>query len=1108
MDYSKKKLLLFTAVVLCLGLPRETYAKTKRSQTENELQQAKKITVKGVVNDQTGFPLTGATVVENGTTNGTITDIDGNFSLSVAENAVLNVSFIGYKSLNIPVDGRTTIDVVVEEDVAQLEEVVVVGFGSQKKVNLTGSVAVADAETFEARPVTSAAQALQGVMPGLNISTTSGDMGSSPSLNIRGVATIGAGSSGSPLVLIDGMEGDINSVNPQDIDNISVLKDVASSSIYGSRAPFGVILITTKKGSKGGINVNYNNSFRFSHMMNLPKMCSSVETAHAINDAMSNAGKAHSFTTEQITKMQQYIDGEALYGTIPDENNPSIWSTATIGELFANTDWYDELYKNNVFGQEHNLSISGGNEKHQVYASANYLKQEGYMNYGGDGLDRFASTLKASGSLLEGLTYNYSFRYQRQNFFQPSVYNTSSSSKVAQSNFFNALGRNSWQMVPAKDPNGYPFGSKMNMGPALESGTSKTQKDNLVQQFSLHWNILKNWNITGEINYSTTTKLEHTDQQQVINYDVNGVGYYQSTKEVPSSYVFEKTTNSTFLNPNVYTDYSLNIDDKHDMKFMLGFQSESMQNKSSSLRSDGILVHGMDVVDVTSGFNPFSGDAVTPIVRGSYWDWATMGIFSRINYNYMGKYLVEANLRYDGTSRFRAKNRWATFPSFSLGWNIAREAFWEDLVNKVNTLKLRVSYGELGNQNTTSYYPTYSTMKLSTSSVNYIVNGALTNGAYHPALISSDLTWETVKNTNIGLDFALFNNRLTGSYDYFIRNTENMVGPSEQKPVILGASVPDANNTNLSTKGWELSLRWNDVTEGGFGYSIGLQLSDSKTEITKYPNESMFLKFSSSGEKWNRLGGELLNTYYTGQMVGEIWGYETHGIARTPNAMDEHLKKVDQTLVGSKWAEGDVMFKDIDGDGKITQGSYCVGNSGDLKVLGNSTPRYNIGLDLSADYKNFDVRLFFQGVLKRDFYTSQSAFWGLSGTGLYQLYATLPEYLDYYRPANTESPLGANVDSYYPRANATDIKNMAAQDNFIQNAAYLRLKNAQIGYTFNEHIFSSTHKTKIRVFVSGENLLTFTKLSSIYDPETAYGGWGGISYPLQTTISTGLNLTF
>ncbi|HEX3007163.1 MAG TPA: SusC/RagA family TonB-linked outer membrane protein, partial [Bacteroidales bacterium] len=478
---------------------------------------------------------------------------------------------------------------------------------------------------------------------------------------------------------------------------------------------------------------------------------------------------------------------------------------------------------------------------------------------------------------------------------------------------------------------------------------------------------------------------------------------------------------------------------------------------------------------------------------GQYQKWSTAGFFGRLNYDYKGRYLLEANLRYDGTSRFRENKRWNLFPSFSAGWNIAREDFWAPLEEMVSTLKLRASYGELGNQNTDNWYPTYVTMPVKDTNGTWLIKGVKPTTSSAPSLISSSMTWERVNSWNIGLDMAFLRNRLTSSFDYYTRYTLDMIGPAPQLPDILGTDVPKTNNTDLKTYGFEFSLGWKDRLKNDLGYSVNLLLSDSQTEITRYPNKT---------------GDLSTSTYREGQKMGEIWGYETVGIAKDQPEMDAHLAKLPnggQDALGSQWSAGDIMYKDLNEDGKIDNGSNTEGNPGDLKIIGNSTARYLFSIDLNVDWKGFDARAFFQGVLKRDYFQDSYYFWGASSSGVW--WSTgFKQHEDYYRN-DASHPLGQNIDSYYPRPLFSD-KNQKVQSRYLQDASYIRLKNLQFGYTLPQELTSKIRIDRLRVFVAGENLWTGTKMTKIFDPETISGGYGGNVYPLTKVFSVGLNVNF
>ena len=1068
---------------LALGLPANTLM--ANAYETYGIQQSEKIT--GSVVDANGEPIIGANVVVKGTTNGTITDLDGAFTLDVSGNGgiVLVISYIGYNTVEYPVKAGEAIKVRLQEDTQRLDEVVVVGFGTQKKVNLTGSVGVADAEVLESRPVMTAAQALQGMVPGLQISQNMGGMENPASINIRGTATIGKGSSGSPLILIDGMEGDINAINPQDIESISVLKDAAASSIYGSRAPFGVILVTTKKGKTGKPTVNYNNSFRWSDPVLLPQMPDSYTFATYFNDGCINGGYAPQFGEDQLQRIKDFQSGK-LTTTVPvNPSNPSMWGD---GYLYGNdnVDWYDTMYRSWVFSQEHNFSLNGGSEAINYYVSLNYLDQNGMMEFNQDTYDRYTATAKLNVKITDWASLNYSNRFIREDLKRPSF---------LRDDFYHDLGRQGWPSLPLYDPNGYLYAAP---SPALnirDGGNGKYQTDYLYQQAQLVLEPIKGWKTYVDFNYRIKTLDTHWEIQKTYNHDVSGEPYPYNN----NSHVHEEHLKENYTNFNAYTEYSKSLESGHNFKAMVGFQYELMKKKVFSAQREGIIVPSLPEIDLTTGLDVYGAD-VTPEVSGASDHWATAGFFGRINYDYLERYLLEVNLRYDGTSRFRADNRWKWFPSFSVGWNVAKENFWTDWEEYVGMLKLRGSYGELGNQNTENWYPTYQVMTVTASNGDWLMNGLKPNTAAAPALVSSAMTWERIRTWNVGLDVSALNSRLSASVDVYQRKTLDMIGPAPELPVVLGTDVPQTNNTDLRTYGWELSIGWNDRLNCGLGYSATFLLSDSQTEITRYPNETGTLNTDVNASAEDMI-------YRKGMKLGEIWGYETLGIAKTQEEMDAHLASLPnggQDAIGSRWTAGDIMYKDLNGDGKIDSGASTENDHGDLTVIGNNTPRYQFGLDLNMDYKGFDLRLFFQGVMKRDYFQNSFYFWG-AGSTVWESTCMIP-HLDYFR-ADPDHVLGQNLDAYFANPDFSSDKNRQTQSRYLQNAAYIRLKNVQLGYTLPEHITKKFLVSKLRVYVSGENLWTGTSIFGTFDPETIDGGWDGSVYPLSKTISVGLSLT-
>ena len=1041
---------------------------------------AQDINIRGVVLDKaTDDPIIGASIFVEGNTHiGTITDIDGKFSLKAPRNSVISASYIGYITQKIKVtkDGES-ITIKLAEDSKLLDEVVVVGFGTQKKENLTGAVGIATAKEIQDRPVMLASQALQGLVPGLNISQNSGSLEARAAINIRGRGTIGDGSSGEPLILIDGVEGDINALNPQDIDNISVLKDAASSSIYGAKAPFGVILVTTKKGSEGKTKVNYNNSFRWNAPIRMPKMMDSYAFALYFNAANTNGNATPHFSEEQLQRILDYQQGKITTETIASPNNPNVWEEGFDGGGNANYDYYKEFYRSSAFSQEHNLSFSGGTNKISYYTSFNVLDQGGMMKLDQDKYNRYGGTVKLSFELADWAKFNYNNRFVREKHRRPAHLTN---------NFYGSVGRQGWPMLPKYDPNGYVLNQWILR--LEDGGSDRLESDNIYQQVQFVLEPIKNWVTHAEAFYSINDAQKHWDTKKTYVHDVAGNAFPYDK----SSSVHEDEFKSNQFSLNIYSDYSFSIAEKHNFKAMVGTQYQSTKHTRFGLDRVGLLAPNLPEIDLTSGQDD-DGNPVTPSVTGNRGRYVTQGYFGRINYDYKGRYLAEVNLRYDGSSRFRSGDRWVLSPSFSLGWNIAHENFWESLRDVVGTLKLRGSYGQLANQNTSSWYPTYSSMGIGISSGSWLIGGMKPNTAWAPGtLVNMNLSWEKVRTTNIGLDFGMLSNRLTGSFDYFIRETRDMLGPAPERPAILGVGVPKANNTDLKDYGFELQIGWQDMLSNGFSYGAKFLLSDYQTKITKYPN----------------ITGNL-GSYYKGRKMGEIWGYETVGIAKSQEEMDNHLASLPnggQNAIGSNWGVGDIMYKDINGDGKIDNGNNTLSDHGDLKKIGNSTPRFQFGFDLNAAWKGFDFRAFFQGVMKRDIWQGSYYFWGAGDGGIWHSTA-LKEHQDYFRN-DPDSPMGMNINSYYPRPLFGNGKNQQTQTKYLLDGSYIRLKNVQLGYTIPSHLTQKIGVSNLRVYFSGENLWTGTSLTKIFDPETVTGGSGGSVYPLSKVFSVGFSVNF
>ena len=1054
--------------------------------------------VKGIVYEPSGEPAIGATVIEKGNpTNGASTGIDGDFSVKVSSpDAVLTISYIGMRTQEVKVGGRSEIEVTLESSDLQLDELVVVGYGVQKKINATGSVRTIDNQVLESRPVTNAVQGLQGAIAGLNITNNNGgELGAEMNINIRGVGSIGEGSESSPLILIDGMEGSLDLINPADIESISVLKDAAAASIYGSRAPFGVILITTKSGEKG-TRVNYSANMRVAQPVKVPNSVDGLTYAYMVNEAFINSGSTAQISDSQIALIKKYMAGEINYATEQKDDGSNEWKTGD--SCFGNTDWYDVYLKDATVSQEHNFTVNGGSDKVNYYLSANYMEQSGLFNYADEEYTRLALTAKVGVKFNEYVRANWTTRYISVENDKPSALN---------STFYHNLGRRS-PLVPIYLPNGTYSGSSLIQ--AMSDGgrvNSKTQQ--LYNQGSIEIEPIKGWKIHADIN-SRIENNPYTRQFKpiyevlpdgslnalqviegvVVRHEIKDDGSFRTQPDAGESYFEKAQTNINYFTTNVYTDYTLDIAEDHHFKFLIGEQSEYYRKEITRVASYDILL------DDTPFISSSVGDEYT-MVSESKGEWSSLGFFGRLNYNYADRYMLEANIRTDGASRFPEDQRWGTFPSFSVGWNIAQEPFWDKWRHVCEYLKIRASYGVLGNQNTTSFYPYYQSMTQTSGSLVIGGSQATVLPMYDP--YSTSLTWERIENYGLGLDWGFLRNRLTGSFDWYQRTTKDMVGPATSLAAVYGADAPDTNNAELRTRGWEFEIAWRDQLTKDFSYGISASISDYKSVVTKYDSPD------------NDLTG-----WYEGKVYGDIWGYKVVGIAQSDDEMAAYLAEHSQSnissiyqsyTIGSNWGAGDLMYADLNGDGSVDAGSGTLDDHGDLVVIGNSTPRYSYSFTLEAQWKWIDFRAYFQGVGKRDvFFTGSATFFGF-GTGAYQR-SLFTDHLDYFRLADSE--LGANFDAYYGRLR-TDGNNKLECDRFLQDASYLRCKNIQVGFNLPDKSKLKKWVKKARLYVSVENLFTITNLK-IFDPEAIdddgdYAGQAS-TYPQYRTYSVGLDITF
>lgn len=1034
-------------------------------------------TVSGVVVDEeTGETLPGVNIVVQGTVIGVATNIDGEFSLNVPSlDATLVFSFIGYTNTEVPLQGRSEIVVQMAPRIYSGDDIVVVGFGAQRRANLTGSVSTVSARQVEGRALANTDQLLQGVIPGLNIQTAGmgGELNQRMSMNIRGVGTIGTGSVAQPLILIDGMEGDMRALNPNDIESITVLKDAASSAVYGSRAAFGVVMINTKQGVTGRPRVNYNNNLRWSSPIGVPEMMDSYTFALYWNEASLNVGRQAPFTDEMFTRIQDFQAGRLTETNMvtPDGLN---WGSYTTSH--ANTDWFKEWYKPYAFAQDHNLSVSGGTGDITYFLSGQLLDQSGLIRYGGDHLDRYNVTARITGRVNDAITLSLTNRYTRQNYGRPQQMNSLA--------YHNTARR--WPTIPLRNPDGGLHASS-ELVQMEQGGRWNELQETFVMQGRATISPTVNWDINAEMNVRVINRNQDGHVLPAATLAPDGSPHFLAVNWTGGGFsaVSEHHRREDFTNFNLYSNYRFNLNDSHRLVAMGGFNTELNKYRQFGAARDNLITPGLTVINTATDNSRATG--------GNHEHWATAGFFGRLNYDYRDKYLLEVNLRYDGSSRFLADQRWNLFPSVSVGWDIAREDFWA--FESVNQFKLRASYGELGNQNTSNWYPFYPSVPLSVNNGTWLINNRRPTVAGSPPLVSDLLTWERINSTNVGLDLAMFNDKLMVSVDVYERRTEGMVGPAPSLPATLGTGVPRINNADMHSRGFEVEAHWRDRI-GDFLYTIRAVLSDDIQTVTNYPNPDM-----------------SINTWYNGRRVGEIWGYVTEGLARTQEEMDAHLANVNQNRLGSNWQAGDIMYRDLNGDGVIDGGSGVLGDTGDRKIIGNSTPRYRFGFDFSGSYSAFDFRMFWQGVGSRDWMPNGPYFWGNIGQNYWQA-AGFTSHMDFFRDETSvlvqAGVADVNLDSYFPRPGFDRGQNNQTQTRWLQDASYLRLKNLQIGYSLPQSLMSSAGLSSMRIFVSGENLLTFTKLMEAFDPEDlGLSGWNdGKTYPLSRVYSAGVQVRF
>ncbi len=983
-------------------------------------------TVNGKVTDSSGFPLPGVTVMVKGTAHGAITDADGIYSLSdIPNNAILVFSFIGMKTKEIPVSGRSSVNLSMTVDAIGIEEVVAVGYGTMKKTNLTGSVASIDfSESMDSRPLTNVATGLAGMTPGLVVTQNSSAPGNeSVSLRIRGIGTL---NDASPLVLIDGISGDIDDVNPNNIAQISVLKDASSCAIYGSRAANGVILITTKRGKVENVSITYNGYLGVEKAANMIDFISDYPThMELLNEAYTNSGQPEVFVQELIDEWREKSKTDPL--------------------KYPNTDWFREILEPSVIN-EHNLSIRGGNEKANFLMSLGYLDNKGVVENAE--FKKYSFRMNADSKISNWLSLGgnvFGFWSDRGALDVSELFKT-----MLQTNPGilpkSADGRYGGSMMEGENKNAY------NPRAYMESATGNNERQRLGVKFFAKINFLKYFEFETSFagNYNNSRSWSYSGPVEIWDFQTDAVLYETASRNSVSN--SNSRYYSTTINELLRFNYTIN--NAHNIGALAGFDQEYS-------RTDGFSATKYDLISD----NIYVLDAATadPVVGGTATDRALRSYFGRINYDYKGKYLFEANGRYDGSSRFSSDRRWGFFPSFSAGWRISEESFFQPLGTWVDNLKLRTSWGKLGNNNIGDYE--YQSLY---SAQNYSFGGSVATGIAPTELSNRKITWESTTTANVGIDLTMFRNSLSLSVDVFNKLTDNILVKLPIPSVMGNVSAPSQNAAEVRNRGWEAQLSYYGKIGNDFQYSIGGNISFVKNEVMKY-----------MGDVKTVSGQQVLTE---GHSIFPFYIREVDHIVQDQTEIDE-LTANGYSFSPAVPEPGDFLYKDQNDDKKI--------NDDDRTIKGSSIPKATYGLNINCSYKGIDLFIVGQGVSGIDSY------WGGD------TYNTFNLHWDYIQKSNIVNRwTETNKSTQYPRLTTGLANNTVGSDYWLYDASFFRIKSIQLGYTVPSMITKKFLVQRLRLYASLENYFTFTSYPG-FDPENA-----GVTYPNMKQFIAGINITF
>ena len=1073
------------------------------------------MTISGTVKDENGAPLVGANVMERSTTRGIVTDIDGKFTLKVAPGSTIIFSYLGYST--VEQKAASNMDIVLKEDNALLDELVVVGYGQQKRANLTGAVSTVNVDKdLVAKPQMDVAKSLQGIVPGLSVINTQGGIDAQPTLTIRGVGTLSNNETSSPYIIVDGIPTeDLTLINPNDIESVSVLKDAASTSIYGSRAAFGVILITTKGGAKDKVSVNYTNNFSWGTPSILPDYADVPSQLEAMMEVNRNAGTSNPelfgmYFNQPISAPGTDLNGKTMidlaklwqqqHGYKKDDQYRNLrpyQSLSDVGDyyldpatgkalFYADWDVVGINYRDWTPSQSHNINVNGTSGRTSYYLSFGYDKKEGVLAANPDELHRYNVTANIQSGVTDWLTVGARFQYTDRTYTKPNPTETPYQYMWRWGSFFYPYG-----MIDGVDLRS-PY-ALLKAAADDETHTKFTRMTGYLKA-----NIIDGLTLNADYTYTNRNVFVDEVRSPVFGYNtwgtVDAPSMYSS-----SSYVYQDSRYNNRWALNVYANYEFNFG-KHNFNVMAGGNAEGGTYRMHYSQRRDLTNVNLPELNLASG---------EQLVGSEHSHWGTAGYFARINYNWNEIWLLELNGRIDGSSSFPANDRWAFFPSGSVGYRFSQEKYFEPLRDIISNGKLRASFGEIGNEavGDNMYIQT-----IGNPSNSYWLDAKGSRLTMYdlPKMVSETLTWERIQTADIGLDLGFFNNSLNVTFDWYQRKTLDMLAPGTVLPDVLGADAPYGNNGSLRTRGWELSASWNKQF-GDFNVYVSGNVSDFKTVVTE----------------WNNPTG-ILSDYFSGKVYGDIYGFETDRLFTEDDfTWDAQGNRTGYApgvanqdgLVGSgnfQYSPGDTKYKDLNNDGKIDGGKGTTSDMGDLKVIGNSTPRFQYGFRLGGSWKGIDIDMYFQGVGKWSQWSTGAFVMPFSrgADGIYE------NQMDYWTPDNT--------DAWWPRLYpgngvsgtvsgvATGAYNFYPQSKYLIDRSYLRFKNLTVGYTLPQNLTKKWYIEKLRVYFTAENLCELINNSfAPVDPEidssevsgNGNGTWGRIT-PMMRTISCGLQLTF